>query len=100
VSSGIKDIAIILGENHPELVKEHYGDGSKFGCRITYIYQGKPLGVAHAVGLCKEIKNLRKKYFRCNDCWLSCHKIFDISVIENRTVPKRLINTVLKMIMR
>jgi len=51
---GIKDIAIVLGETFPELVREYYGDGSKFGCKITYIYQGKPLGIAHAVGLCKE----------------------------------------------
>jgi len=54
VSSGIRDIAIVLGETYPELVRAHYGNGSKFGCRITYIYQGKPLGIAHAVGLCKE----------------------------------------------
>lgn len=54
VSSGIADIAIILGETFPELVREHYGDGSKFGAKITYIYQGKPLGIAHAVGLCEE----------------------------------------------
>uniref|UniRef100_A0A7C4S5F2 Bifunctional protein GlmU n=1 Tax=Geoglobus ahangari TaxID=113653 RepID=A0A7C4S5F2_9EURY len=54
VSSGVRDIAIILGEVFPELVKEHYKDGSAFGARITYIYQGKPLGIAHAVKLCKE----------------------------------------------
>ena len=51
---GVRDIAIILGETFPELVREHYGDGSRFGCRITYIYQGKPLGIAHAVGLCRD----------------------------------------------
>ena len=54
VESGIRDIAIVLGETYPELVREYYGDGSRFGARITYIYQGKPLGIAHAVGLCKE----------------------------------------------
>ena len=54
LSAGIRDIAIILGETYPELVREYYGDGSRFGAKITYIYQGKPLGIAHAVGLCKE----------------------------------------------
>ncbi|MEM3713529.1 MAG: sugar phosphate nucleotidyltransferase, partial [Nitrososphaeria archaeon] len=34
ISCEIKDIAIILGEIFPELVKEHYGNGSKFGVRI------------------------------------------------------------------
>ena len=51
---GVKDIAIVLGETFPELVKERYGDGKRFGVRITYIYQGKPLGIAHAVSLCRD----------------------------------------------
>lgn len=51
--AGIRDIAIVLGDVYPELVTNYYGDGSKFGVRITYIYQGKPLGIAHAVGLCE-----------------------------------------------
>ncbi len=54
ISAGIRDIAIVLGETFPELVREYYGDGSKFGARITYIYQGLPKGIAHAVGLCKD----------------------------------------------
>ncbi|MEM1574243.1 MAG: glucose-1-phosphate thymidylyltransferase [Candidatus Methanomethylicaceae archaeon] len=54
ISCRIKDIAIILGETFPELVKEHYGNGSKFGVKITYIHQGKPLGIAHAISLCKD----------------------------------------------
>ena len=52
--AGIRDIAIVLGDIYPEKVKEFYGDGSKFGVKITYVYQGKPLGIAHAVGLCKD----------------------------------------------
>ena len=54
ISAGIKDVAIVLGETFPELVREHYGDGSKFGARITYVYQGFPKGIAHAIGLCKD----------------------------------------------
>lgn len=52
--SGVYDIAIVLGDIYPEKVKEFYGDGSKFGVKITYVYQGKPLGIAHAVGLCRD----------------------------------------------
>ncbi|HDH44616.1 MAG TPA: glucose-1-phosphate thymidylyltransferase [Thermococcus sp.] len=52
--SGVRDIAIVLGETFPELVREHYGDGGRFGVRVTYVYQGKPLGIAHAVGLCRD----------------------------------------------
>ena len=54
ISAGIRDIAIVLGETFPELVREHYGDGSRFGVRITYVYQGLPKGIAHAIGLCKD----------------------------------------------
>ncbi len=52
--SGIRDVAIVLGETCPEMVKEYYGDGSRFDVKIAYIYQGKPLGIAHAVGLCRD----------------------------------------------
>ncbi|MGC9059629.1 MAG: glucose-1-phosphate thymidylyltransferase [Thermoplasmata archaeon] len=54
VEAGITEIAIILGEIFAEKVIETYGDGSKLGCKITYIHQGKPLGIAHAVGLTKD----------------------------------------------
>ena len=51
--SGITDVAIVLGDVYPGKVKEHYGDGKKFGVRITYIHQSEPGGIAQAVGLCK-----------------------------------------------
>ena len=35
IEAGITDIAIVLGNVYPEKVKEHYGDGSKFGAKIT-----------------------------------------------------------------
>lgn len=43
-----------MGDVYPEKVKEHYGDGSKFGVKVTYVYQDQPRGIAHAVGLCGE----------------------------------------------
>jgi len=52
--AGIDDIGIVLGDFFPEKVKEYYRDGKKFNVKITYLYQGKPLGIAHAVGLCKD----------------------------------------------
>jgi len=53
-NSDITEIAIILGDLHPEKVREHYGTGRKFGVKIQYLHQGAPKGIAHAVGLCKE----------------------------------------------
>ena len=42
--AGISDIAIIVGDVYPEKVKEFYGDGKKFGVKLTYINQDKPKG--------------------------------------------------------
>ena len=53
-NSGIIDIAIIVGDVFPEKVQNFYGDGSKFGTKITYIHQDKPRGISHAIGLCKD----------------------------------------------
>lgn len=44
----------MLGGIYSEKVKQYYGEGSKFGVKITYIDQCQPKGIAHAVGLCKE----------------------------------------------
>jgi glucose-1-phosphate thymidylyltransferase len=49
--AGVKEIAIILGTIAPERVQEYYEDGEKFGVKITYINQGEPKGIAHAVKL-------------------------------------------------
>jgi len=53
-TSGITEIAIVLGNIFPEKVKEYYGDGRKFGVKLEYIQQDEPKGIAHAVSLCKE----------------------------------------------
>jgi glucose-1-phosphate thymidylyltransferase len=56
--SRIKDIAIILGDLMPDKVRSHYGDGKKYGVKITYIDQEKPGGIAQAVGLTEDfVKN-------------------------------------------
>ena len=52
--AGITEIAIILGDIHPDKVREFYGDGSKFGVKITYVFQDKPKGISHAIRLCKD----------------------------------------------
>ena len=52
--AGITDIAIIIGGIASKKVKEYYGDGEKFGVKITYVEQDEPRGIAHAISLCKE----------------------------------------------
>jgi len=46
--AGITDLGIVVGETHEE-IRAALGDGSRWGCRMTYIMQAEPLGLAHAV---------------------------------------------------
>ncbi len=51
IESGVRDINIVVGEIGSKEVQDYYGDGSKWGVRISYTFQEKPLGIAHAIGL-------------------------------------------------
>jgi len=55
LESDIKEITIVLGNTYPEKVREHYGDGNRFNAKITYMHQGEPKGIAHAVNLCRKL---------------------------------------------
>tara|TARA_Y100001936_G_scaffold202941_1_gene205744 strand:+ start:1294 stop:2325 length:1032 start_codon:yes stop_codon:yes gene_type:complete len=55
--TGITEIAIIIGGIGSNKVREYYGDGNKFGVKITYIEQDEPRGIAHAIRLCKDFVN-------------------------------------------
>ena len=55
--TGITEIAIIIGGVGSNKVREYYGDGNKFGVKITYIEQDEPRGIAHAIRLCKDFIN-------------------------------------------
>jgi glucose-1-phosphate thymidylyltransferase len=48
IEAGIDDIGIVVGDTQAE-IREAVGDGSSFGCQVTYIPQSAPLGLAHAV---------------------------------------------------
>ena len=52
-SAGVEEIAIIIGGIGSEKVKEYYGNGDKFGVKITYVPQDFPRGIAHAISLCE-----------------------------------------------
>lgn len=51
--AGIEEVAIVLGPIR-EGIPEQVGDGSAFGLRVTYVEQGPPRGLAHAVLCARE----------------------------------------------
>jgi glucose-1-phosphate thymidylyltransferase len=50
---GCKHITIILGGNHFDQVAYYLKDGTDWGVKFNYVYQGKPSGIAQAINLCK-----------------------------------------------
>jgi len=54
VEAGIDEIGIILGNKGRDEIQEYLGNGDDWDVDITYIVQGEPLGLAHAVGCAKD----------------------------------------------
>lgn len=52
--AGIEDILIVVGGNSIGDFLELLGDGSEFGVKLTYKYQSKAGGIAHALGLAED----------------------------------------------
>ena len=113
LTAGISEIAIIIGDVFPQRVKNYYGDGSKFGAKITYIFQDKPKGISHAIGLCKNfigddkfvvylgdnilrkgLGNLTKKFIQSkNEFMILLSEVddpsrFGIAEFDNETISK------------
>jgi len=53
VAAGIREVGIVVGETGDE-IRAAVGDGSRFGCKVTYIPQEAPLGLAHAVLIARD----------------------------------------------
>ena len=54
INNHIKDVGIILGDNAPRDVINYYGDGRFLNMNITYIYQGRAMGLADAIYKAKD----------------------------------------------
>ncbi|MCL4440483.1 MAG: sugar phosphate nucleotidyltransferase [Firmicutes bacterium] len=56
VEAGIKEIGIVVGytEEKVNAIKDAVGDGSRWNCKVAYIQQDAPRGLAHAVGICRD----------------------------------------------
>lgn len=53
-AAGITEIAMIISPAGENVVRDVYGDGSKYCVTIEYVLQPHPLGIAQAIRLCKD----------------------------------------------
>jgi mannose-1-phosphate guanylyltransferase len=60
---GVTDIMISI-HYLPEQIKNYFGDGSRFGVQIQYVYEAEPLGTAGALRLIKAWAN--EPFVMCN----------------------------------
>jgi D,D-heptose 1,7-bisphosphate phosphatase len=54
--NGLTDIRLVIGYLGGK-IKEHFGDGSNFGCTISYFTETEPLGTAGALFKLKDLPN-------------------------------------------
>ena len=65
--SGITEACITL-RYRPELIRDYFGDGSKFGIRLRYHEETEPLGTAGGVRACKDFYGDRDFLVISGDC--------------------------------
>ncbi|MDD2823425.1 MAG: glucose-1-phosphate thymidylyltransferase [Candidatus Daviesbacteria bacterium] len=54
IAAGIKEIGVTYNPGYLEEAQSILGDGSRWGVKITYILQEKPIGLANIVQVCEE----------------------------------------------
>jgi dTDP-glucose pyrophosphorylase len=53
VGHGIRRVFLSVGYK-AQVIEDHFGDGSRFGCRIEYLREDRPMGTAGALSLLPE----------------------------------------------
>jgi NDP-sugar pyrophosphorylase family protein len=54
VRCGVTDVVLALGYHAP-LIRAYCGDGARFGVRITFVEESRPLGTAGPLALCRPL---------------------------------------------
>lgn len=53
-AAGVADAAVVVNPANRPVIEAFAGDGARFGLSLTYIVQPQPLGIAHALSLCRD----------------------------------------------
>ncbi|HEC89807.1 MAG TPA: glucose-1-phosphate thymidylyltransferase, partial [Thermoplasmatales archaeon] len=80
INAGFKDFIFIVGYKS-EMVRNYFEDGERWGVRIEYINQGKPLGTAHAIELIKDFAD--EFIVLCGDTIFGTKDIKEVAGREN-----------------
>jgi len=51
--AGIREVCAVLGGEKADQVMKYLGDGFRYGVSISYVWQGEPKGVGHAISCAK-----------------------------------------------
>lgn len=64
---GVTDLTVTLG-HQPQAVMDYFGDGTKFGVRLTYFVEEEPLGTAGSVAHCAAALGGEDFFVLSGDC--------------------------------
>ena len=82
--AGVKEFTIVVGY-HGETIRQHFGDGTRWGVSIDYVTQRKQLGTAHAVKMVEGF--IKDKFLLANgDVLLKAEDIEKIMAKHNVTL--------------
>jgi bifunctional UDP-N-acetylglucosamine pyrophosphorylase / glucosamine-1-phosphate N-acetyltransferase len=82
--AGVKEFTIVVGY-HGETIRQHFGDGTRWGVSIDYVTQRKQLGTAHAVKMVEGF--VKGKFLLANgDVLLKAEDIEKIMAKHNVTL--------------
>lgn len=51
---GVRDVALVVNPVNRPVIEGFAGDGAAWGLNLTYVVQEVPLGIAHALSLCRD----------------------------------------------
>lgn len=69
IDLGVENLTIILGSTFAGQVIDYCGDGSRYGIKINYIYQGEPEGISQAISLCERFVFSDSFFIILGDNW-------------------------------